>query len=120
MATIGMGMVAIAFACILHSISVLVMYAFGHGCNASSLLQEISRCLGYGYGHGCNYFACVLHDASGQLVYQQWAKKLNVFSMSRFSDLDKKTELVSDRFSNVLHIVHYTNAYAWQQQTIKT
>ena len=79
MATIGMGMVAIAFACILHSISVLVMYDFGHGCNASSLLQEISMCLGYGYGHGCNYFACVLHDASGQLVYQQWANKTQRF-----------------------------------------
>jgi hypothetical protein len=48
-------------------------------------------------------------------------RKCNVFvTCLDFQIGTKHTELVSDMFSNVLPIVHYANAYAWQQQTIKT
>ena len=48
-------------------------------------------------------------------------KKRPVFlTVAIFRSGQKRNGLSSDWFSDVLSLVHYTNAYAWQEQTIKT
>ena len=50
----------------------------------------------------------------------KWKKPPDFFHPAIFRSGQKRSGLSSDWFSDVLSLVHYTHAYAWQEQTINT